>query len=340
MPCHLGQQARAAFSAPVLDMLSPVLGPTPGLLGGAFDLAIPGLIASLAQVCDARLVSQRLQRLLGEASPAIDEAQALAAIGPGDPAGRVQSATLQGQVMIETLLGERGVALAQRLSRASDITPMPALRVLSLSALVLLSMLKREWLQRGADIDALEALVSEQARLLREQPGADPVLSDSPLPEAARHAPSLPGWMLPALGLGALVVVLALFVQGRLAGMSGASQVEAPGETSTLMSVPGMVRVYFRETQWEPPDDAARLLANVVAYARQYEASQVVLQGYEVINPDPVRTRLSRSRLMAVRGVLISAGIVEDRIRMAVPLALAEQGDAEAARRVDVSIQR
>ena len=100
------------------------------------------------------------------------------------------------------------------------------------------------------------------------------------------------------------------------------------------------VRVYFDLNKFEPPVDTAKQLDGLVTYARSNANTKLSLSGFHDKTGDPAKNvQLAKDRAMAVKNVLISAGVSEDRIMMQKPTELTgDKADDKEARRVDVFV--
>ncbi len=100
------------------------------------------------------------------------------------------------------------------------------------------------------------------------------------------------------------------------------------------------VSVFFAVNQYSPPADSASQLDGLVTYARSNPNTKIALSGFHDKTGDPAKNvELAKERALAVRNVLISAGVSEDRIMMKKPTEMTgDLKDDKQARRVDVYV--
>jgi K(+)-stimulated pyrophosphate-energized sodium pump len=174
------------------------------------------------------------------------------------------------------------------------------------------------------------------------------------------------GWIIALAVVVAIVVSLWMGMWGALGFGAGSNsdvkQAAAPLITTTpaatgaavAMSAPAAagvaaptaaptgnvetVKVYFDVNKFEPPASTSNDLDALVTYARSGSNTKLGLSGYHDKTGDPTKNAaLSKDRAMAVRNVLISAGVPEDRIMLQKPTELTgDLADNREARRVDV----
>jgi outer membrane protein OmpA-like peptidoglycan-associated protein len=103
--------------------------------------------------------------------------------------------------------------------------------------------------------------------------------------------------------------------------------------------LPAIEKIYFEATKYETPDNTSRKLAGILAYAKVHDNSSLVISGFQDIaeSSEPV-LRLARQRSMAVRSVLISAGVAENRVTVVKAQESIAVVGAREANRVEVSI--
>jgi outer membrane protein OmpA-like peptidoglycan-associated protein len=157
---------------------------------------------------------------------------------------------------------------------------------------------------------------------------------------------SLVPWIFGVALLLSLIAVLnACDLEGGRASRSpqaapGASQAAgASTGASTSTVLPAVEKIYFDAGKYESPDDTSKRIANILSFAKNHGNSRLTITGFHDTVPEaePV-LRLARQRSMAVRSVLISAGITEDRIVLKnAQEAIATVGERQATR-VEVSI--
>jgi outer membrane protein OmpA-like peptidoglycan-associated protein len=121
--------------------------------------------------------------------------------------------------------------------------------------------------------------------------------------------------------------------QSQVAAPAAAAPMGVVGNTET-------VSVFFAVNQFSPPADSANQLDGLVTYARSNPNTKIGLSGFHDKTGDPVKNiELAKDRALAVKNVLISAGVPEDRIMMKKPTEMTgDLKDDKQARRVDVYV--
>lgn len=107
-----------------------------------------------------------------------------------------------------------------------------------------------------------------------------------------------------------------------------------------VATAPPAAKVYFDTGKTALPSDASQTLSATIEWLKANTASKAIISGYS----DPrgnhdKNAELSKSRAKAVREMLKSAGIDEDRIEMRKPQEVESGGDLAEARRVEVSVE-
>lgn len=143
-----------------------------------------------------------------------------------------------------------------------------------------------------------------------------------------------------------LAVTLAIVVSmsviaiaiGSVIGQSGGKPASSRAAIPSLLRVVALV--YFEVGKAEPPRDATMLLAPAIRAVKAGVASKLVLSGYHDASGDAVaNAELAKQRALAVRGVLMNAGVPERAIELARPTATVGGGDPDEARRVEVTLR-
>lgn len=140
-----------------------------------------------------------------------------------------------------------------------------------------------------------------------------------------------------------LAIVISLFVIaiaiGSVIGQAGAKP--APAKA---VAVPSIVRilgkVYFEVGKAELPEDAPMLLRPAIRTARAVEGSKLVISGYHDASGDAAaNAELAKRRALAVRDLLIAAGVGEQKIELAKPVVTEGGANDVEARRVEVTLR-
>ncbi len=167
--------------------------------------------------------------------------------------------------------------------------------------------------------------------------------------EQDREQEGIVGWIIGLAAFIAVAISLWMGLMGAFSSQntasSGAAAITAPPAASsaktTASAVVGSaetVSVYFDLNKFEPPADTAAKLDGLINYGRANPNSKIAITGYTDKTGDADKNaELAKSRAMAVKNQLISAGMPEDRIMMQKPQqTTGDQTDNKEARRVDV----
>jgi outer membrane protein OmpA-like peptidoglycan-associated protein len=108
---------------------------------------------------------------------------------------------------------------------------------------------------------------------------------------------------------------------------------------AAAIAKPELAKLYFATAKFDPPADAAKTLDKLVDYARSSPNTKLGISGFHDKRGDPAaNAELSKQRALAVKNVLISAGVTEDRLILNKPVELTDTKDDQEARRVDVFV--
>jgi K(+)-stimulated pyrophosphate-energized sodium pump len=99
-------------------------------------------------------------------------------------------------------------------------------------------------------------------------------------------------------------------------------------------------KLYFASGKANLSDDAIAKLDKVVAAMMNKPDAKATISGFHDASGDPAKNaELAKGRAIAVRDRLIATGVGEDRIDMAKPSVTTGEGNADEARRVEVSVK-
>jgi len=139
----------------------------------------------------------------------------------------------------------------------------------------------------------------------------------------------------------AIVVSLATIAVaiGSAIGQAGGTKRQAvAAPAASIVRVIGLV--LFEVGRAELPADIMRLLGPSLRAAQANPGSRLVLSGYHDASGDAAaNAELAKQRALAVREALVAAGIPEQRIELAKPVATLGGSDATLARRVEVTLR-
>jgi len=105
-------------------------------------------------------------------------------------------------------------------------------------------------------------------------------------------------------------------------------------------AVPPAAKIYFDTGKTVLPADANLTLAAIIEWLNANTTAKAIISGFSDPRGNLTKNEeLSKNRAKAVREMLKSAGIDEDRIEMRKPEAVESGGDLAEARRVEVSVE-
>lgn len=98
--------------------------------------------------------------------------------------------------------------------------------------------------------------------------------------------------------------------------------------------------VLFEVGKADPPADVMMLLGPAIRVAKVMPGARIVVSSYHDASGDPaMNEELAKRRAIAVRDVLMAAGIAEQRIELAKPISTLGGADPDLARRVELTIR-
>jgi hypothetical protein len=340
----------------LLDFLSKGLGGefvsrVSGLIGensqgtqNALDAALPLLVAGAARKASTPEGASDLLGLLNRNGT--DPAQ-LASIGKLLSGSNLGSLTTAGTNILTGLFGDRTGSLGGALGNLAGIRPGSATTLLTTLSPLVFGLLRAHASREGLGATGLATLLMGQRDTLarRVPAGLTGALGwGSPStwfgPPRAPVAPVVaqqagPRWV--HWIVAALVALGLLFMVTRCGRETPVPPV--PGAPA-VATAPGTVKLYFDVGSAAPAADTAAQLSAIVAYARVNPGARVSVSGYNDPSGDAAANQeLAKNRALAVRNVLVGAGVSEAQVDMDRPIvATGVAGDREA-RRVEVSVR-
>ncbi len=150
------------------------------------------------------------------------------------------------------------------------------------------------------------------------------------------------GWILGLAVTLAIVVALLSGVLGALGGNTASPAAPAagaaPSASPAATGAPAAAKLYFDVGAAAAPADAAQAIAAMVEHAKASPNSKLSISGFHDKTGDVAQNaELAKNRALAVKALLISAGVPEDRIMMQKPVETTGGADDKEARRVEVS---
>ena len=139
-----------------------------------------------------------------------------------------------------------------------------------------------------------------------------------------------------------LAIVVSLFAIavaiGNVIGPGGTKPAAPKAAAPSIVRVLG--KVYFEVGKADLPDDAPMLLRPAIRMAKAVEGSKLVVSGYHDASGDPAaNAELAKRRALAVRDLLVAAGVGAQRIELAKPVVTMGGADDAEARRVEVTLR-
>jgi Amt family ammonium transporter len=108
---------------------------------------------------------------------------------------------------------------------------------------------------------------------------------------------------------------------------------------SLAANAPAAAKLYFDSGKADLPGDAAKAIEAVVAFLKGNGAARVDVSGYHDKTGDPDKNaELAKARAFAVRDLLKTAGVAEDRINLQKPSVTEGGADNREARRVELTV--
>ncbi len=144
-----------------------------------------------------------------------------------------------------------------------------------------------------------------------------------------------------AITASAPAVVAAAAVAAPAVVAAAAAPAPAPAAipAAAMAAKPANAKFYFESGKTDLPADAGAMVKDLVAYAKESAAAKLSISGYHDATGDLASNQeLAKNRAKAVRALLVSAGIAEDRVVMQKPEQTAGTGDLKEARRVEISV--
>jgi len=139
-----------------------------------------------------------------------------------------------------------------------------------------------------------------------------------------------------------LAIVVSLFAIavaiGNVIGQADSKPASPRATAPSVVRVLG--KVYFEVGKADLPEDAPMLLRPAIRTVRAVEGSKLVISGYHDASGDAAaNAELAKRRALAVRDMLIAAGVSEQRIELARPVVTMGGADDAEARRVEVTLR-
>ena len=145
-------------------------------------------------------------------------------------------------------------------------------------------------------------------------------------------------------GVVALVIagVLALAISTQMGSNSSApaSRMTAQTAAAPAAGLAPVERLYFEVGSQALPADANEILTRVADAARANAGAIVQISGFHDATGDPAQNaELAKNRALAVRHALEANGVALAQLQMSKPALTTGDGDAKAARRVELTVR-
>ena len=106
-----------------------------------------------------------------------------------------------------------------------------------------------------------------------------------------------------------------------------------------VVGAPAAAKLFFASGSADMPADSAQSIEPIVAFAKANASAKIVISGFhDTSGNQATNEEIAKNRAKAVREALKLAGITEDRIEMKKPEVSTGSGNADEARRVEVSV--
>ena len=145
-------------------------------------------------------------------------------------------------------------------------------------------------------------------------------------------------FLIVALAIVVSLLVIAIAIGNSIVGQAGPQPAAVKAPPPSVVRVLG--KVHFELGKADLPEDAPLLLRPAIRAAQAIPGSTVMVSGYHDASGDPAaNAELAKRRALAVRDLLLAAGIGEHRIELAKPVVTMGGADDDEARRVEVTLR-
>jgi outer membrane protein OmpA-like peptidoglycan-associated protein len=151
---------------------------------------------------------------------------------------------------------------------------------------------------------------------------------------------ALVGWILGIAVTIAIAVALVIGVISAIGGGQPAKPAAAAAQPAADAQPAGPAKLYFETGKADLPPDAEQVLGALAETVKSGKASKIVVSGYHDKHGNPEANHdLALQRAIAVRVVLVAAGVTIERIELRKPQETEGGPDDREARRVEVSAE-
>jgi outer membrane protein OmpA-like peptidoglycan-associated protein len=357
------------------NLASQFLGESPSATQKGLDAILPAIIGGLAQKGSTPDGAAGLLSLLN--GPSVNSDLLSNVAGLFSNGGSQASGLLStGASLLGGLFGDKAGGLASAVSGIANLKSSSAINLLGIVAPLVFGMLRKHSVDNSLNAGGLMDLLKGQATHLKgaTNPSIASALGWPSLATVTSSAASTAATSaaaataVAAKGSSSLMKILPWVIAAVAAlwfatGMKGcgtekvvtptppvakpmtapappvAAPVPAPA-AATVMK-PEAVKFYFESAKFDPPADAAKMVDKLVDYSRSSPNTKIGISGFHDKQGDPTKNvELAKQRAMAIKNVMISAGVPEDRIIMNKPTELTDTKDDKEARRVEVFVSQ
>jgi outer membrane protein OmpA-like peptidoglycan-associated protein len=378
MSINLLSLATQALGGNFGSLASQFLGESSGATQKGLDAILPAIIGGLAHKGSTMDGASGLLSLLNGPSVNSDLLSNVAGLF-GNGGAQASGLLGTGASLLSGLFGSNSGGLASAVSNIAGLKGSSAINLLGIVAPLIFGMLRKHSTDNALNAGGLMNLLKGQSSHVQSAinpsiaaalgwPSASTVSSTAAMAAttsaagvaaAAKGGPSimkfLPWiiaaaaafWLLSNMkGCGAEKVSAPAAPVAQSAPVvvppTAPTATPAPTATAPVTAVkPELVKFYFDSAKYDPPADAAKMVDKLVDYSRTSANTKIGISGFHDKQGDPAKNaELAKQRAIAIKNVLISAGVAEDRIIMNKPTELTDSKDDKEARRVDVFVSQ
>jgi outer membrane protein OmpA-like peptidoglycan-associated protein len=378
MSINLLSLATQALGGNFGKLASQFLGESSGATQKGLDAILPAIIGGLAQKGSTSDGAAGLLSLLNGPSVNSDLLSNVAGLF-GNGGAQASGLLGTGASLLGSLFGDKAGGLASAVSNVAGLKSSSAINLLGIVAPLVFGMLRKHSADNSLNAGGLRDLLNGQSAHLKgltnpsivsalgwpaPSTAASAVASSATRTAAAATAVAANGssslmkflpWLIAAAvaiwfvtgmkGCGSEKIVAptvpAVAPVAQPAPMPAPAVVATPAPVAAPSVKPEAVKFYFDSAKYDPPAEAAKMVDKLVDYSRTSPNTKIGISGFHDKQGDPAKNvELAKQRALAIKNVLISAGVPEDRLIMNKPTELADTKDDKEARRVDVFVSQ
>jgi outer membrane protein OmpA-like peptidoglycan-associated protein len=355
MAANLVELVKGYLTPDILQKAGSFVGESETVTQKAMNGIVPTLIAAFANQASTTSGAEKLSRMLDAGKYDGSALNNLGSLFSGGETTR--KAVTEGKDILSSLLGNKTEGLIDQIARLAGIRTGSASSLLALAVPLIMNLLGRQRSTIGQSPSALAALLGEQKGFLS---GLLPAGIGSLLGwtgyETARPRETTayvepkretPGWLIPLLVLGGIVLVALAWLLNRPAPVREIPVAARPAAKMTDLQLPGGMKVSVPEGsfnyslhQWlagttdttvpkrfifdnlnfetgttQLTPDSVPTVESLVVILKAYPAVAVRLEGHTDSTGDAATNKkLSLDRAIVVKEIMIKGGIPEERI--------------------------